>query len=156
MVRQIHKKLDSSLVLRNFVGGGKAARRQQRSVHSGNKLKGLEKTSFFQGGQRPFSDLKAIRSQNRVLLFTSAFPDLLNHERPLQPSSRTLVLLLTSSTISLNRKQRTVLLELQFGCKNSQNLLKFCAFPHFRIQEDFDFFTISVRLRLTQGSSQII
>ena len=47
MVRQIHKKLDSSLVLGNFVGGGKAARRQQRSVHCGNKLKGLGNTSFF-------------------------------------------------------------------------------------------------------------
>ena len=45
MVDKSIKKLDSSLVLRNFVAGGKAARRQQRSVHSGNKLKGLGRSS---------------------------------------------------------------------------------------------------------------
>ena len=36
------------------MGGGDVARRQERSVHSGNKLKGLGKSRFvFQEGQRP-------------------------------------------------------------------------------------------------------
>ena len=43
MVDKSIKKLDSSLVLRNFVAGGKAARRQQRSVHRWEQAEGFGK-----------------------------------------------------------------------------------------------------------------